>query len=59
MKVYNVTRIMDGWLDQGPLDLQTCDDRGWPSRVADVVILNRDRKVTPSSLSPSAEGSTP
>ena len=49
MNVYNVIAIMDGWLEEGPPDLCTCDDYGWPSRVADIVLAHRDRKVTPSS----------
>ena len=45
MEVYNVSAIMDGWLEQGPPDLQTCYDYGWPSRVADTVLAYKDRKV--------------
>lgn len=37
MKVYDVSAIVDGWLDQDTSVLNTCYDYGWPSKVADAV----------------------
>ena len=59
MKVLNVTDIMEGWLEEGPADLSTWYDYGWPSRVADIVLLNKGRKVILLSSSASVEASTP
>lgn len=62
MEVLDVTQIMDGWLNEGLSSLSTVEDCGWPSRVADIVLAiqgSLEPKEAPSSLSPSAEGSTP
>lgn len=45
MEVLNVTWIMDGWLTNGPASLSTIEDCGWPAKVADIVLANKDRKV--------------
>lgn len=56
MEVMDVTQIMDGWLNQGPRSLSTEEDCGWPSRVADMVLVIKgslEPKVSTTAHQPS------
>ena len=45
MVVFDVAQIVDKWFYEGPSDLSTEERCGWPSRVADMVWANIDRKI--------------
>lgn len=52
MEVMDATQIMGGWLNEGLSSLSTVEDCGWPCRVADIVLVIKDRKVKEEKCTP-------